>query len=105
MTDSLTIRMAYPDDRSALVRLATLDSRRLPSGPLLVAEVEGELWAAAPLHGGEVIADPFHPSGPLVALLRARCAQLTAPAPSRRRRRLSLRRRAGERGDMALGSA
>lgn len=105
MTASFTIRMAYPDDSSALNRLATLDSRRLPSGPLLVAEVDGELWAAVALEDGEAVADPFHPSGPLVALLRARCAQLTSPAPSRRRRLLSWRRRSGERGDMALGSA
>src|SRR4051794_35458557 len=39
MTQSLTIRMAYPDDRAALERLATLDARPLPSEPLLVAEV------------------------------------------------------------------
>ena len=104
MTASFTIRMAYPDDRAALVRLATLDARRLPSGPLLVAEVDGELWAAATLDGRAAIADPFHPSGPLVALLRARCAQLTAPAPRRRRRWHALRRRAGERGDMALST-
>jgi hypothetical protein len=105
MTASFTIRMAYPDDRAAVHRLATLDARPVPPGPVLVAEVDGELWAAVPLDGGEAIADPFHPSGPLVALLRARVAQLTAPAPSRRRRLSLRRRRAGERGGVAFGSA
>jgi hypothetical protein len=104
MTASFTIRMAYPDDLAALQRLATLDSSRPPVGRALVAEVDGELWAAVGLDDGEAIADPFSPSGPLVALLRARAAQLTAPAPSRRRRLLAWRRRAGERGVTALGS-
>jgi hypothetical protein len=42
----LTLRCAYESDAPALRWLAALDSQRVPDGPLLVAEVDGELWAA-----------------------------------------------------------
>jgi hypothetical protein len=100
MYESMNIRMAYPDDERALSRLATLDARPVPSGPVLVAEVEGELWAALSLTGGAAVADPFRPTAALVELLRARRAQL-APSTSRLGRR---RRRRAARG-VALGSA
>jgi hypothetical protein len=74
----LTIRHAFPDDALALMRLAALDSSELPSQPMLVAEVEGELRAALSLRDGAVIADPFHHTAALVDLLRARREQLTA---------------------------
>jgi hypothetical protein len=78
MTPSLTIRIAYPDDRAALERLATLDARPLPVEPLLVAEVDGEPWAAVSVADGGAVADPFRPSGALVDLLQARRGQLAA---------------------------
>jgi len=87
MTQSLTIRMGYPDDRAALERLATLDARPLPSEPLVVAEVDGDLWAAVSVRDGGAVADPFQPSGALVDLLQARRAQLPStarPTPLRR---------------------
>jgi hypothetical protein len=65
----IVIRRAYPDDASALHRLAQLDSTRLPADSYLVAEVEGELKAAIGLDSGAVAADPFHASAPLVKLL------------------------------------
>ena len=65
----ILIRRAYPDDASALARLAQLDSTRLPADSYLVAEVEGELKAAIGVDSGAVAADPFHPSAPLVKLL------------------------------------
>ena len=40
--------------------LAELDSAVAPTGPALVAEIDGRLRAALPLDGGEPIADPFH---------------------------------------------
>jgi hypothetical protein len=87
MTQSLTIRMAYPDDRAALERLARLDARPLPSEPLVVAEVGGDLWAAVSIRDGGAVADPFQPSGALVDLLQARRAQLaSAPRPTSLRR-------------------
>jgi hypothetical protein len=67
--DPIVIRRAYPDDASALTRLAQLDSTRLPADGYLVAEVEGELKAAIGLDTGAVAADPFHASAPLVRLL------------------------------------
>jgi hypothetical protein len=84
-----TIRFAYPDDHDALCHLAALDSQPLLPGPLLVAEVGGDLWAAVSLADGHgAIADPFHHTAELVALLRERAAHLTrhpgsgrAPAP------------------------
>jgi hypothetical protein len=73
-----TIRFSYPDDETALRRLAALDSQAILAAPALVAEVGDELWAAVSL-GGEprAIADPFRPTTELVALLRERAQQLT----------------------------
>jgi hypothetical protein len=81
---SLTIRYASSDDAVALARLAALDCAKVPGGPLLVAFVDGELWAAVAIAGGIAIADPFRPSGAVVELLRARARQLLAE-PRRRR--------------------
>jgi hypothetical protein len=65
----ITIRYAYPDDEPALIRLAQLDEAEVPAGRVLLAEVADELWAAASIDGGEAVADPFRPSGPLVSTL------------------------------------
>ena len=78
--DQVTIRRTDPDDAPALVRLATLDCRRLPTGELLVAEVDGQLWAAVSISTNLAIADPFRPSAGLVRLLRMRAAQLDVAA-------------------------
>jgi hypothetical protein len=85
--DSVTIRHAFPDDALALVRLAALDSSEVPSQPLLVAEVNGELWAALSLRDGAVVADPFRRTRALVELLSARAAQLATAAASTRQSR------------------
>jgi hypothetical protein len=73
---SLTIRLAGPEDEAALAELAQLDSSRPPRGLVLVAEVEGALWAALSLDDGHVIADPLHPTGELVFLLLERGRRL-----------------------------
>lgn len=73
--EPISIRMASGDDDAALRRLAGRDSAAVPAGPLLVAEVGGELRAAIALEHGAVIADPFRHTGELVDLLRARYAQ------------------------------
>jgi len=74
----ITIRFAYPDDTAALRRLATLDSKAVPGGPLLVAEVTGELWAAVSITDeGPPIADPFRYTAELVTLLQERAHRLT----------------------------
>jgi hypothetical protein len=80
---SLTVRLATPSDRSAVEQLAELDSRLLPGGALLVAEVDGRIRALLPLAGGRPISDPFFPSASLVPLLRVRAAQLPANAVGR----------------------
>lgn len=72
-----TVRFSYPDDAVDLRRLAALDSQPVPEGPLLVAEVGGELWAAISIGGDRrTIADPFHHTAALVALLRERADRL-----------------------------
>ena len=89
-SETLTIRMAVPADAEALRRLAQLDSAPTPApAPMLIAEVAGELRAAVPLYGGREIADPFHPTAELVALLAERTRQLAPPRrrPARRLQR------------------
>ncbi len=87
---AITVRPAYADDERAILRLAALDSAAVPSAPLLVAEVEGELRAALSLADGRCIADPFRPTALLVQLLRTQAAGQTRPrevrAPHRRHR-------------------
>ncbi|MFL5827775.1 MAG: hypothetical protein ACJ76V_14720 [Thermoleophilaceae bacterium] len=71
------VRDAVPADFDAIVRLAALDDRRVPSGTVVVAEVDGELVAAVSL-AGHAIADPFRPTADLVSLLELRATQLRA---------------------------
>ena len=86
LRSQITIRPGYADDQKALARLAALDSASLPAGPLLVAELDGELSAALSLHDGTSIADPFRPTAAIVALLRAHAAA-ARPTPRTRPRR------------------
>jgi hypothetical protein len=87
--EAITIRYGFADDAQALARLATLDSSPQPAQPILLAEVDGELRAALSMVDGAVIADPFHRTAPLVELLLARAAQLTAAGATRSRRVLA----------------
>lgn len=73
---ALTLRYAVPADADELARLAELDSQRAPRGVVLLAEVGGEVWAAISLDDHHAIADPFRPTGELVALLVERARQL-----------------------------
>jgi hypothetical protein len=98
MHEAVTLRYAFPDDGAAVRRLATLDSAEVPAGQLLIAEVAGELRAALSLSDGGVIADPFHHTAALVALLRERAAQLNATAPRYRLGRSRSRRTAAASG-------
>jgi hypothetical protein len=86
--DSVTLRFAFPDDATSLQRLAAVDSAELPAGPMLLAEVAGELRAGVSLLDGTAIADPFYRTAGLVALLRERAAQLTAESRIARPRRV-----------------
>jgi hypothetical protein len=72
----VTIRDAVRNDVDALERLAQLDSARRPDYPLIVAEVGGEVRAAYSLSEGRSIADPFHRTAELVALLEVHSRQV-----------------------------
>ena len=84
----VTIRPAYGDDETALIRLAALDCAALPRGPLLVAEVEGELRVAVSALDLTVIADPFHLTSDLVELVRHHIVRGRATSRGRSSRRL-----------------
>ena len=81
------IRYARPGDHAALGLLAELDSATIPAPPLLVAELNGELRAALSMVDSAAIADPFHPTAPLVQLLRRRAAPLAAAGEATENRR------------------
>ena len=67
-TSPITIRRAHPEEPGVL-RIAALDSARVPTSPLLVAEVDGQVRAVRSIHRSESIADPFFPTADLVELL------------------------------------
>jgi hypothetical protein len=66
----ITIRHANARDDDAIARLAALDETRRPTGLVVVAEADGELWAAISADDGHVAADPFRPSADSARLLR-----------------------------------
>ena len=83
---SVAIRMSEADVDGELRRVAARDSRPLPPGPWLVAEVEDEPLAALSLETGEVVADPFSRTAELRALLELRAMQLRSRARKHERR-------------------
>ena len=81
-TASLTIRHATASDEADLNRLAALDSSRLPSGELIVAELDGNLVAALSMDTGAAIADPFEHTAAIVDSMRAQARASRAPRPA-----------------------
>jgi hypothetical protein len=79
-THPVTIRPALAEDEAAIRRLAALDSAPAPRRPLVLAEVEGELRVAVSTDGHKAIADPFHRTLELVALVRDYAVHVAAPA-------------------------
>jgi hypothetical protein len=73
---NVAIRRAEAADGEKLVRLAGLDSKHLPGGSFLIAEIDGQEWAAVELESGEVFADPFRPTANVAGLLRMRAARI-----------------------------
>lgn len=74
----ITLRLALGEDSPAIERLAALYDRPIPEGPLLLAEVDGELRAALTLAGDCELMDPFLPTAALVDLLALRVEHLRA---------------------------
>ncbi len=68
---NLTIRPARPQDSADLARLAALDSATPLRGDVLLAETRGRPVAALSLVDGRAVADPFTPTAPALAALRA----------------------------------
>jgi hypothetical protein len=91
--ERLVLRRSASWDAAALTRLAQLDGAPSPAGPMLVAELTGEIVAAVPFDGGRAIADPFRPTAAIVELLHARTRLLAGAAPARRFPRLRAHRR------------
>ena len=84
---TVSLRWTDVDEAGALAAVAARDSRQLPAGPWLVAEVEDQPLAALSLATGEVIADPFSRTTELRSLLELRAMQLRSRVRARRRER------------------
>jgi hypothetical protein len=85
----VTIRWSTPEDIASVREIADLDSRRLPSGSCLVAELGDEMVAVLSIETGDVAANPFRHTAHAVVLLRVRAKQLKV---TRRSLRAGLRR-------------
>jgi hypothetical protein len=72
----VVIREAQSGDIPELMRLAELDSRRLPAGNVLVAEAAGRIRAAIAVENDALIADPFVPTAEFASLLALRAQQV-----------------------------
>ncbi|HET7568316.1 MAG TPA: hypothetical protein VFJ91_10015 [Gaiellaceae bacterium] len=84
----MTIRRAVAGDAEPLRVLAALDEEPELAGGALLAEVEGELWAAVALADGRVLADPFRPTRGVRDLLELRRRELLGAGSRPRRLRL-----------------
>jgi hypothetical protein len=94
---AVTIRHASPSDAAVLAALAELDDAEPLEGEVLVADVEGELWAARALDNGRTISDPFRPAAEARALLELRAMLITRAAEHRSRAWRGRVSRVGER--------
>jgi hypothetical protein len=92
-TAPITIRRAHPEEPGVL-RVAALDSARVPSAPLLVAEVDGQVRAVRSVHGHDAIADPFFATGDLLELLCIHAERISRFERPSLLQRLGLRARA-----------
>ena len=72
----IRLRLAATSDEAALQELAELSGQVRVQGRWIVAEVDGQLWAAVSLISGQSLVDPFRPTAELCALLSLRAKQL-----------------------------
>src|SRR5688500_3903052 len=102
-TDSsaITIRAARAEDMGELARVASRDTHELPGGRLLVAKVGSDVRAAISIDDGTIIADPFHRTAELVAMLKIRAAAV----PGARRGHFAVRSRSRSSRPLSLGRA
>ncbi len=82
----LVVRYARPDEADAVAELAQLDSSPAPRGTVIVADVQGELWAAVSVDDGHAVANPFRPSGELTFALLERAREVRGAGRDRTRR-------------------
>lgn len=76
-TRHLRIRFAGDEDEEGLTRLAQLDCRRPPRGPVLLAEIGRSMLAALSLDDLHAVCDPRKPSaGDLVLTLLEQARQM-----------------------------
>src|SRR3712207_5345182 len=76
LPEAVLVRHAGPRDEARVRVLSRLDDRRMPGGPLIVAELRGEIVAARSLLTGAVVADPFRRTKDATDLLRLRAEQI-----------------------------
>jgi hypothetical protein len=95
--EPVLLRLTTVNDAGAIERLAQLECVPEPDSRCVVAEIDGKVVAALPLHGGDVMADPFRPTAHLIPLLELRAKQLAGPGPQQRRSGLRRLVRAFER--------
>ena len=67
----VTIRLSDDADE-AVSRLASLAEREAPSGPVMLAEVDGEPVAALAVRDGHAVADPQRANAGVLAALHLR---------------------------------
>jgi hypothetical protein len=77
-TPTISIRPAAESDDRTLMRLAALDSAPVPSGDVLLADIDGEPRAALSLLDGSVVADPFERTADVVRLLQVHATAVLA---------------------------
>lgn len=76
--DPVTVRPARAEDAATVAALAELDAQPLPSGAVLLAEVDHRPVAALEVDSGRVAADPFVRTAEVVSVLRMRGQQVRA---------------------------
>lgn len=94
LPEAVLVRRATAADDAQIRALARLEDQRMPSGPFLVAEVDGSVAAAVSLSNGAAVADPFRLTGDAVAMLRLRALQIGGAPRLAERRTLAPRERA-----------
>jgi hypothetical protein len=93
--EHIVIRSARSADEQDIAVLGVIDGgRTMPTGRVMVAEVDGRIRAAVGSNGA-AISDPFWPSSDLVSMLRVHTDAANAEQPARFFARRAVLRPAG----------